>query len=104
MLPTFTLLKAGYLKNNLEMENSYDRQEYNLWREYELSCSDLRCIFVEKFVTGFLTLFNITNDDSKLLKESELSIEISDITANINSANSNNTTKISSTSDCAELP
>ena len=42
VLPSFNLLGAG---RNADGE---------LWREYELSCPQVRCRFVETFISGFL--------------------------------------------------
>ena len=48
ILPSFSLNGAGK-----RFENGFDGKD-TLWREYELSCPQMRCHFVETFVPGFL--------------------------------------------------
>lgn len=53
VLPTFNLLGVGRNPDGA------------LWREYELSCPQLRCRFVETFALGFLD-FPTNQEDSNV--------------------------------------
>jgi hypothetical protein len=55
VLPTFNLLGVGRTPDGA------------LWREYELSCPQLRCRFVETFALGFLD-FPTSQEDADVLE------------------------------------
>jgi len=59
ILPAFQLLALGrqFPPASLSPEEG-GSSCYCLWREYELSCPDMHCRFLEKFAEGFLDFGN----------------------------------------------
>lgn len=96
VLPAFNLLAVGRQLPTASLSAEGEEEEEGdssccLWREYELSCPDMHCRFLEKFPAGFLDFGSAS--DEKGATDSEDGDQVVQISSSSCDAE-----------DCMELP
>jgi len=67
VLPAFNLLAVGRRPPHPAPEGVV--WEYEQWREYELTCTDMNCRFLEKFPVGFLNFGSASGEEDAISRE-----------------------------------